>query len=341
MTKTATHSKSNPAIGNDQTPNALEANLSAGEILIDLAVASAGDDDFTPPEIIKITPAGKTHTRDGRAYEFDPAALVARFEKENIEIAVDLEHALSSFVGDKKQGAIAWISKLEARGDGLYGHIDWLDRGIQILKARTHRYISPTFRHDQFGKATWLHTVALCAAPALANMPALASADPLNNSENTPMSLKLVQLAAALGVTADASEEAMLAALNAKLENTVDKAVHDETLATLKSTTAELAALNADLHKKKVDGMLEKALKEKRILPAQRESYEKLCATAEGVEQVEALLAASTPSLTPSDLDNQDPAGEQGASLSADDQAVMKQLGLSEEDFKKANPTSA
>lgn len=341
MTKTATQK---PAQADATNPLSIAQcdDACAGEILIDLAIASAAaDNKFTPPPIIKLAPRGKVRTRDERAYEFDPELLVARFEQDKIDIAADLEHSLSSFVGDKKGGAIGWISKLEARDDGLYGHIEWLERGIEALKAKTHRYISPTFRHDQFGKATWIHSIALVASPALSNMPAVASADPHNNSENNPMSVKLAQLAAALGVTADASEDAMLTALNAKLANTVDKAVHDETLASLKSTTDELAKLNADLRKTQIDDMLDEALKEKKIIPAQRESYEKLCAQEGGIEQVQALLAATTPTLKPSGLDGQDPAAEDSASLSADDQAIIQQLGLSEEEFKKANPTSA
>jgi phage I-like protein len=341
MTKTAKQKSSQVDVTNPLVI-AQSNDACAGEILIDLAIASAGaDEEFTPPAVIKLAPRGKVQTRDGRAYDFDPELLVARFEKDEIDIAGDLEHSLSSFVGDKKQGAVAWATKLEARDDGLYAHVDWLERGIAALKARTHRYISPTFKHDQFGKATWMHSFALVASPALANMPAVASADPHNHSENNPMSVKLAQLAAALGVTTDASEDAMLAALNAKLANTVDKAVHEETLASLKSTTDELAKLNADIRKTQIDDMLDEALKDKKIVPAQRESYEKLCAQEGGIEQVQALLAATTPTLKPSGLDGQDPAAEDSASLSADDQAVIAQLGLSEEEFKKANSTSA
>lgn len=304
MTKKATHTKSNPSTGNDQSPNAQDANLCAGEVLIDLALASINDEgEFTPPSVIKITPFGKTHTRDGRAFDFDPTALVARFEKDKIDLAVDLEHSQSSIFGDKKEGAYAWINKLEARTDGTYAHVEWLERGITVLRAKSHRYVSPTFRHDQFGKATWLHSVALTASPALADMPAIASSDPHNNLENNPMSVKLAQLAAALGVTTDASEEAMLTALNTKLENTVALSVHDETLEKLSAAEKELTDLKEAGRVEKLNTIFEDALKAKKMLPAEREEFERLAATDEGLASVEKILQARPAALAASALD--------------------------------------
>jgi phage I-like protein len=304
MTKTATPSAS------DFRTNAIPANTSAGEIIVDLALAAATDGNgFTAPEVIKLAPRGKTETRDGRAFDFTPETLVSRFSADKIDIAVDLEHSLSAFLGDKSKGAIGWISKLEARADGLYGHVEWLEAGLAALKARTHRYISPTFRHDQYGAATWLHSVALVATPALADMPALAHADPHNNPENDPMTTKLAKLTAALGLNEEASEGAMLAALNAKLEGQVDKKTHEDALAKLSASEDALKEIKEAGRKAKLDTMFEAALSSKKMLPAEREDFEALAATEDGLARVEKILGARPAALGASGLDGKTPTG--------------------------------
>jgi len=303
------------------TPNFPLQELSAGAVLVDLGAGAAGD-DFTPPAIIRIAPRGKTQTRDDRAYDFKPEVLVARFDQDGIDLPIDMEHALTSFAGDKSKGACGWITRLEARADGLYGHVDWLKPAIAALKARTHRYISPTFRHDEFGQATWLHSAALVAAPALA-MPALATAQ---LTEPPTMTATLAKLTAALGLTDNASEDAMVAALDAKLKGRVEKGVHDEALAKLKATSDELAAIKIADRTAKLDALIEGALKSKKITPAEREHYEKLAATEEGFAQVSALFEAMPAKLGASVLDNKE---------------HPEMMGLSEDDYRKANGLTA
>ncbi len=280
--------------------------VSAGDFLFE-ALATASADPAAPgqaPSTIKLAPAGRVQTRDGRAFEFDPAMLVARFEKDAVDIPVDLEHSLSSFLGDKGRGAVGWISRLEAREDGLYGEVTWLAPGLEALAARTHRYVSPTFRHDAFGKATWLHSAALVAAPAL-SMPALASAVATghpdhDDQENDPMNAEtFARLAALAGLSSAVTveEAAMLAALEAKMAEGVAAA---ETLATLRT---EHEALQASVRKGRVDAMLGAALSAKKIFPAERERFERLAATDEGLAEVEALLEAMPARLSASNLD--------------------------------------
>lgn len=285
----------------DHTSEQQPADLSIGDVLVTLSAEAAAAD---APALVKLAPRGKVRTRDDRAFDFSPETLVARFDKDGIEVPVDLEHSLSAFMGDKSKGAIGWISKLVSKPDGLYGEVSWLDAGKAALKARTHRYISPTFRHDEFGVATWLHSVALVAAPALP-MPALAHVSPLITTEEPKMT-KLARLAAKLGLNEDASEDAMIAALEAQLETRVEKATHDEAVASLAARTTELNQLKADARAEKVKSVIEDALKAKKIVPAQREHYEKLCATDEGLDSITALFAATTPVLPGSSLDNRD-----------------------------------
>lgn len=312
-------------------------SVSTGDVVVALA-AAAGAVAGPASDWIKIAPRGRVGTRDGRSYAFDPEALAARFAGDDVKVPVDFEHGTIHLAAKgQRTDAIGWIEELVARDDGLYGRVDWLDAGKAALAARTHRYVSPTFPHDADGNAVFLHSVALVTAPALSNMPALAGAHSQQPSTDSAMSEKI---AAALGLAAGTSEAAILAAIPGLVKKLDEGKVAtalglaagaDETAvlsaiaqlkakpegdlaslqAALSTTQTELAALQAATRKGVVDTLLDTALKEKRIVPAQRDSYASLCATDAGLKQVTALLAATPPGLGVSGLDDRLP-GEGG-----------------------------
>ncbi|GLR51265.1 hypothetical protein GCM10007923_24730 [Shinella yambaruensis] len=287
------------------------------------------------PEWIKLAPRGKFTARDGRVFDVDPELLASRFDREGIDLPIDIDHAtVKKALFGESAPAVGWISKLEGRADGLYGKAEWLDEGLRVLAARTHRYISPTWKADDAGKVTWLHSAALVAAPA-ASMPAVASAD-LSATPEKPM---LKAIAAALGLSEDAAETSCLSAIS-NLKARIDPAVHNQALDQVKTLTAELEARNTADHKARVEALLGGALEKKKISPAQRERYEALCATPEGLAQVTALIETLGAGLAPSGLDERRAPGDV-ATLSAEDRTVMRALGLSEEDYRKANGLTA
>ncbi|BBF92904.1 hypothetical protein BLTE_15890 [Blastochloris tepida] len=151
------------------TGPSLPLNVALGVVTLDVSATAA-------PDWVKVTPRGSVMTRDGRSYRFDPEMLAARYVAEGVDIPVDLDHAISrKTVFGERADAVGWVKELQPRLDGLYARVEWLKAGLDALAARTHRFISPTFHHDASGAATWLHSVALVAAPALA-MPAIAAA---------------------------------------------------------------------------------------------------------------------------------------------------------------------
>jgi len=261
-------------------------------------VASEGSPAFWA----KVSPRGRVRTRDGRVYAFDPERLAARFRSDGVDLPIDFDHGLArQAVLGHRTDAIGWIKHLEARRDGLFARIEWLDAGRQALAARTHRYLSPTFHHDEAGNAAYIHSAALVAAPALP-MPALASAS-AGLSSKEPSAMTLATLAAALGLADNADEAACLAAVE-ELRST-----HEATLARL-AAAESLAGLRAEMRQSKVDALIEGALAAKKIMPAEREGYLALCATDAGLETVEELFAKMTPMLTPSGLDARRPKTE-------------------------------
>ncbi|MGQ3674667.1 phage protease [Xanthobacter sp. TB0139] len=222
------------------------------------------------PATIKVAPAGRVTTRDGRSYQFDPALLVSRFQADGIDLPVDLDHATSrrAAMGERAD-AVGWVKNLHAKADGIYAQVDWLEGGKAVLAARTHRYISPTFKHDPGGAATWLHSVALVTAPAL-SMPAVADASPAVPSQF------MGQLAGALGLDqAMADESAVLAAV-ARL-----MAKHETAMSGLASTVTQLNAQRNEMRQSQVEMKVEDCLKQGVFPPAMREWALELCSTNE------------------------------------------------------------
>ncbi|MBB5046784.1 phage I-like protein [Rhodopseudomonas rhenobacensis] len=344
-------------------------DVALGAVTIDVAALAAGAEDCE--RWIRVTPRGAIDTRDDRHFNFEPERLVARFDADGIDVPIDFDHAIptKAKLGEKAD-AVGWIKQLQARADGTYALVELLAAGAAALKARTHRFVSPTFTYTKEGLALWLHSVALVAAPALA-MPAIASAS-LTPTKEQPM---LKAIAKALGLAETADEAACLAAIG-KLSTTdplkpiakalglagsvdqaaclsaigtlstgkVDKLVHDQALANLTAATTQVASLQAQLaerstsdHKAKVEATIEAALTAKKIVPAQREHYTTLCATAEGLAQVTALLGSTPAGLQSSALDTR-PTPEGG--VAAPDTLLAKAYALIETAAKSGRTLS-
>lgn len=272
------------------------------------ALAFALPADAAPPEWITIFPSlGKVQTRDGRAYTVDADAIIAHFSQHAVDIPIDVNHATAIAAKEGKAApAVGWISALRVENGALQGKVGWLEEGKALLAAKSYRFVSPDFFHTADGVTRWIRSVALVTAPALGNQPALASARSEAHQES-PMK----DIAAALGLAVDASEASCLAALKADY---VPKKVHDETVSQLSIATTKLTTIEAEARTAKVDALIERALKEKKIVPAEKDHYVSLCASDSGFDSVSRLLAAKVVTLPASGLDKKTtPEGASGA----------------------------
>ncbi len=299
-----------------------------------LAVAALGDE---PPKRIMLFAAGGTvKTRDGRTYRIDVARLAARFAADGVKIPVDINHAteIRSPRGERAD-PVGWVTGVDVDGTALFATVDWIDPAGAVALLRAYPYVSPAFPAPK-GEAEWLKSVALVSSPALGNQPALAAA---SDTETEDPLMKTV--ITALGLAEGATEAECLAAvtkLQGAAKDVVPKSVHDETVARLSATTAELDGIKTAGRRAKVDTVIEGALKAKKIVPAQRDHYVALCATDEGLAAVEKLLEAAPVLLSGSGLDGKPtPGAGDVVTLSAEDRAVMEQLGLSEDAYREAN----
>ncbi len=282
------------------TRSPLELAEAAGLVLFSTVTALPADG--SAPEWITLFPkTGRVQTRDGRAFEVSAATLMAAFKGDGLDLPVDVNHATdtAALMGGRAD-AIGWGTELREHDGALQIKVDWLEEGRALLAARKYRYTSPSFFQNR-GSAVRLKAVALVTSPALGGQPALAHA----GGSQEPHTMKTI--ATALGLAEAATEAECLSTLAALKAGSVPKAVHEETLAQLQARTGELDGIRKAAREARVTGLIEGALKAKKIVPAQKDHYVALCATDTGLDTVEKLFAATTSALPGSGLDDRSP----------------------------------
>ncbi len=156
------------------------------------------------------------------------------------EILVDFDHA--SETGGPTEAA-AWATALRSDEDGLHATFRMTDKGAEALSATRYRYLSPAWYVDEEGHPTELSTIALTnrpnlPVPRLLNRKPDAEPAPAQNAEageahlpdpagagegnppeegNTtePQKNDMDKLREMLGLAAEATDEEVLAAVDA------------------------------------------------------------------------------------------------------------------------------
>lgn len=171
-------------------------------------------------------------TDDGRKVMqvLDDAAFDAMLKNFAPKLLIDQEH-FSHDTG-KSSEAFGWIVELQKRNDGVWGRVEWTDLGETAIKNRRYRFISPTWTRLQKVDAERMRPLHILDA-GLTNQPNLRGMVPLSNraGETTPDGQhqqtkthhSMKNIAAKLGLSADASEESIVAEL-VKLQNRATEA---------------------------------------------------------------------------------------------------------------------
>ena len=284
------------------------------------------------------------------------ARVIARAQRRTARMVVDYEHqTLKAEELGEAAPASGWIDRASLRyepGVGILGAIDWTPRAAQMIAGGEYAYLSPVFLYSpDDGEVLLLRHVALTNAPAL-DLPQVALRAELgtdfSTEEEPPMTL-LQQLLASLGLAKETSEADVLTAvaalkakadqvdgLNAKVAALSSQApdpakfVAVETMASLQ---AEVAALTSQINGDKVTQVVEAALTAGKLLPAQKDwalslGKANLAALTEYVEKTPAIAA-----LGGMQTDGKDLGKDVTAALTADEQKVAAQLGLTAEQF--------
>lgn len=261
---------------------------------------------------LQLTPAGPFKARDGRpteprdgAWKIDAAIaqrVIAAIAARKTPTVIDYEHqTLLAEANGQPAPAAGWFTQAAWReGQGLFAtDVQWTERAKQMIAAGEYRYFSPVIAYDaRTGEVTDILMGAITNMPGIDGMQDVmlraAARFNLSQQENI-MSELLKQLLTALSLpetTTEADAIAACAALKAK----ADKAGELETqVAALKAHTPDpakyapisamqelqtkVATLSAQITKRDLDELIEAALRDGKLLPAQENWARELGAT--------------------------------------------------------------
>lgn len=144
------------------------------------------------------------------------------------ELFIDYDH--QSVLAVPKGGtarAAGWVKGLTVEADGIHAQVEWTAAAHQALEAGEYRYISPHFRFAQKdGRITRLVNAGLTNSPNF-DLAAIASADMDADEEDDDTegdTKKMAKFAQALGLSDDAGEEEILAAIKDVMERSTAQA---------------------------------------------------------------------------------------------------------------------
>lgn len=334
-----------------------------------LAVCAGKLGKVAPKELL-LLPAGEFRARDGRPRDVPSwvtngeaaAAIIAKAKDAIGDFVIDYEHqTLLAEENGQPAPAAGWYKEFEWRDDGLWAiDVRWTEKARSMIEAEEYRYLSPVFEYDKkTGVVLSVLMAALTNYPAIdghADMAARAAARFTNTNENEEDVMNREKMIALLGLGNDATDaqiEQAMTALRAKADMVVGQEAEIAALKkesgkvdpakfvpveTLEALKGEVAALKAGQTAGEVAAMVDKGIVDGKLLPVQKD-----WATELGNKDVAALKSylEKTPSIKAlggSQSGGKQPEGnDNGAELSADEIAVCRNLGISAEEYKKAN----
>lgn len=344
-------------------------NIGTAALYFDLSAATG---DAGTAAALQLLPAGEFRAKDGRPTECAAwlcnagiaAGLISQLANSANSLVVDYEHqTLNAASNGQPAPAAGFFKQMEWReGQGLFAtDVAWTAKARQMIADGEYRYLSPVFSYDKnTGAVLQILHAALTNTPALDGMTQVALrslmlSHPTTHEETMNETLK--QLLAALSLAATTTEADAIAAVTALKAKADLVPTKDAEIAALKASAGsaanpdpaqfvpiaavsalqqQLAALSLQVQSKDVVDAVSVALKEGRLLPAQ-EAW----ATELGKKDLASLktyLASTAPiaALNGQQSGGKAPDGATSGGLNADQLAVCKAMGLSEDAYKKA-----
>ncbi len=316
-----------------------------------------------PPEWIQLLPAGPDVIgRDGRKWRLEDAAAVVANTK--LPLAVTYDHA--GFFGGRDAPAAGWIEALEVRDGAVWGRVEWTAGGRAAVADKSYRFVSPEFVHDadpprRVGKLLGasltngpnLDLAAVASRSRESRAASRGSQDPAPDKEEKTMKEILERVRAALGLQADAGEDAIVAAcaeLRGKaaaaqagktagppLDTHVPRADYDGAVARAAAAEQRLAEQAAASREAEIEAEIGAALEAGKIVPATADYHRAACRQEGGLERFRA-FAAAAPEIAAagkSAASAKPPQTAANAALDADRRRIFDSLGVTAEDVAK------
>lgn len=302
------------------------------------------------PSRLMLVPAGdQVSGRDGRSWtKPSPQIILDFFAANGVDIPVDVEHSTHKKAPQGEAApAMAWVKSLEVDSNGaIWGAIEWNHEGSELVTKKAYRYYSPAYAiHSATGTIVGIRSIGLTNAPNL-HVPAL------NQQQEKGVTMNLVALLAALSLAPTATFDEALnsitkmkgdltVALNSAASPSLDKFVPkaDYELVLNRATAAEdkLTAQDKATLETAINTEIDAALKAGKINPSTKEYHVAQCHQEGGLDRFKQFVAAAPVIAGDSNLDKKQP-GETDTALNAEEQKVCDMMGLSVEDYRKANP---
>ncbi|HGY4723292.1 TPA: phage protease [Citrobacter amalonaticus] len=289
------------------------------------------------PEWLPMIPAGTFTGRDGRSWVNNQPEAVIRATLSYPKLPFDVEHAteLKGPKGDKAP-AIGWLDDYRISAEGaIEAHVEWNEDGAELIRGKNYLYYSPAFGYTADGQVTRLSSAGLTNKPNL-DLPAL-------NSEENTMTVP-VQIVTVLGLSATATaDDAVKAiqqlktseqvALNRAENPDLSKFIPVEThqLALNRAETAE-GKLKA-IADKEAETLVDDAIAGGKVAPANREMYLATCRSEDGRKRFAEFVKGAPVIVSQNPADKKDPGGNGSTSLSDEDLAMCRAMGIKEEEF--------
>lgn len=327
--------------------SAIVAAMTTAPTRPDLCIALATESGV--PSRIQLLPAGRFQGRDGAEWINDrPDNVVAAFDANQAPLVIDYEHA-TDVKGNQGEPAPAagWINRLVNHAGEIWADVEWTEKAASMIAAREYRFISPVFYHfKDLPRVTDIIHAGLTNTPRLVMTALSKNPDHDPNPQETSMEKQTrIALCKALGLADEASDAAILAAVEKSRTDTttalaraetpdmakfVPRADFDKVKGELETATASLAGAEDG----KIEAAVDQAIADGKVAPASKDFYVTSC-KAQGLGAFEALISTSAKLAEGGELDGKDP-GKGGAPvLTADEKSMAKQLGLKEDDYAK------
>lgn len=313
----------------------------------------------TAPTEFQVIPFGfhKTPKGDFLHDAVSQARVIEEFNKQANDMVCDYEHQTLAGV---EAPAAGWIKKLINKGEeGTWAEVEWTDKAKAYIANREYRYVSPVFlKRPSDNMVVKLVNVALTNQPNIDGMVPIVNkgpyGDPLKKEER-----KMKRLFTLLGLPEDASEDAVIEAVN-KLKTptqVANKAVLDAiglkegvgeseivgTIMAMKQGHGQaeeygrkITALEDRLKKRDAEELVAQAMKDGKISAVQKDwAADYATRDIEGFR----VFAAKAPVVVPMGaVLATDKGGDKGADgLDEAQVQVNKMLGIGVETFKKHN----
>lgn len=255
------------------------------------------------PEVIPLLPLGEVKSTKGNFMVDEESfrQMNSFFTERGVDIVIDYEHQTLHNVQAPAGG---WIKELILKDNAICGRVEWTPKAVEYLKNKEYRYLSPVVMVSKADhKALFLTSVALTNVPAISGMiPIVNSITNFELEGEKNMDEFLKQLAALLGLPETATADDVTAAIQKLVdelktlkEDGKNEVVANKMVLSLLSlkddaTTADITAkiaamqnpanfvpieqynqLALKMNAQEGDGLVELALKDGKITPAQKD----------------------------------------------------------------------